>query len=263
MLSKEQESLVLENQRLVHYLVRKIGGDDDYDDMVSIGTFGLIKAAATFDAGKGIRFATYAAKCINNEIFMHFRKEKASRRRLISLDAPLHEDREGNSLRLADTISEEKDFTEKIEERESFSKILSFILNLSTKKRLVMLYKLAGLNQRDVAQRLNFSQSYISRIEQKICEKVRNRTNQLEEEEKFSVTTIGNLYQISFNTNRKQFSRCFSTVLSKSLKGLPDFHLTYSKERVSIQLPASEESFFFLAQLMQEMDEFSIKYNKN
>ena len=112
-LSSEKEHLVLDNQRLVHYLVQKLGvtpNSSEYEDIVSIGTLGLVKAAITFDSSKKITFATYASRCINNEIFMHYRKANKYAND-ISINEPIGNDGEGKELTLGDTIAHsESDF---------------------------------------------------------------------------------------------------------------------------------------------------------
>ena len=172
---EEQEKMILENQRLVYYLVKRFNvAPDNYEDLVSIGTIGLIKAAATFDASKEIRFATYAIRYIENEILMYLKKEKKHSKES-SLEEALNVDSEGNKLKLKDIIASPGDFTEEISTIELFEKFINIVLNyLSSKERLVMLYQIANVNQADIAKLVNVSQSYISRLEHKLIQKIKS-----------------------------------------------------------------------------------------
>lgn len=264
--SKEQEELVLKNQRLVHYLVKKLGiTPNDYDDIVSIGTIGLIKAATSFDTSKNIKFTTYASHCINNEIFMYFRKVK-SHINDISLDAPISNDEKGNDITLSDIIPiTDEDFTEKIAESEIFIQFISIILNLlKPKERLLLLHEIAGTNQRSIAKILNFSQSYISRLEKKLNKQVKSHlTNNKQFKGVFSMAIIGDAYQISFmSKDIRQFNKIFSTLLKNitSVDDLPNFNVNCNKERIIIRIPAHPESFSFIAQIIQEIDDFNITF---
>lgn len=169
--SNEQEELVMKNKKLVYHLVNKLGASQnqtDYEDLVSIGTIGLIKAAASFDDSMNIKFATYATRCINNEIFMYFRKEK-SHANYISLDDTIANDSDGKELTLADKLpSTDRNFAEIVEENAIFERVINIILNLlKPKERMIMLYEMSGTTQSSIAESLNISQSYISRLEKK------------------------------------------------------------------------------------------------
>lgn len=262
--SIEQEELVLKNRRLVYYLVNRLDvAPSDYDDIVSIGTIGLIKAAATFDQSKNIKFATYAAQCINNEIFMHFRKKKAYIND-ISLDNPIYNDGEASETTLGDMIpNSNEDFTERIAETEDFIKCISIILNLLEQRdRVVMLYTIAGTSQKAIAKMLNISQSYVSRLEKKVYEKVRSHfTKSKQFKEVFSMKIAGDSYNISFaSKDVKQFNKIFATMLQNLTlsEDIPNFRVDCTKERIIIRVPAQPESFAFIAKIIQEIDTFSI-----
>lgn len=264
LISKEQEELVLKNQRLVRHLIKKLNVSyNDYEDFISIGTIGLIKAAATFDTSKNIKFSTYAAQCINNEIFMHFRKEK-SHINDISLYDPVGIDANGNELTLFDTIaSSDRDFTEVLEENDVFIHLISIILNLlESKERLIMLYQIAGASQRFIAKILNISQSYASRLEKQLNKKVKSylQTEQ-QYKEVFTMAIVGDFYQISFSSKDiKHFNKIFATILRNltSTKELPDFNVNCNNERILIKIPAHPESFSFVAKIIQEIDNYSL-----
>ena len=267
-LSSEKEHLVLDNQRLVHYLVQKLGVtpySSEYEDIVSIGTLGLVKAAITFDSSKKITFATYASRCINNEIFMHYRKANKYAND-ISINEPIGNDGEGKELTLGDTIAHpESDFFERIVNKDAFIEIVSIILNyLEEKKRLVMLYRIGEISQTDIAERLNISQSYVSRIETKATIKIREVANhQVHYKEVFSMEIVGDEYRISFlSKDISKFNKIFATLLQNltSTEKLPDFRVNCNRERIVVQIPAHPESFSFIAQIIQEIDDFSMTF---
>ena len=267
-LSSEKEHLVLGNQRLVHYLVQKIGvtpNSSEYEDIVSIGTIGLVKAAINFDSSKKITFATYASRCINNEIFMHYRKANKYAND-ISIDEPIGNEGEGKELTLGDTIEYSNSyFVEKIVNKEAFIQLMSIILNyLEGKTRLVMLYRIGEISQIDIAEKLNISRRYVSRIETKATNKIREIANhQVHYKEVFSMAIVGDEYRISFSSKDiSKFNKIFATLLQNltSTEKLPNFRVNCNKERIVVQIPAHPESFSFIAQIIQEIDDFSMTF---
>lgn len=270
-LSSDKEHLVLDNQRLVHYLVQKLGVtqiSSDYEDVVSIGTIGLIKAAITFDTSKNITFATYASRCINNEIFMHYRKDNKYAND-ISMDKPIGDDGEGKELTLVDTIADpDSNFVEKIVDKEEFIKVVGTVLNcLEGKHRITLLYLIADISQKETAKKLNISQSYVSRIKAKATQKVQKIENQqVHYKEVFSMGIVGDEYKISFSSKEiSKFNKIFATLLQNltSVDKLPNFKVNCNKERIIIQIPAHPESFAFIAQIIQEIDDFSMSFVSN
>ncbi len=270
-LSSEKEHLVLDNQRLVHYLVKKLGvtpNSSDYEDIVSIGTIGLVKAAITFDTSKNITFATYASRCINNEIFMHYRKANQYAND-ISIDEPIGDNGEGKVLTLVDTIVDsESNFVEKILNKEEFIKVVRTVLNcLEGKHRIALLYLMADVLQKEIAEKLNISQSYVSRIQAKAIQKVQKIENQqVHYKEVFSMEIVGNEYKIFFSSKEiSKFNKIFATLLQNltSVEKLPDFKVNCNRERIIIQIPAHLESFAFIAQIIQEIDDFSMSFVSN
>ncbi|MBQ2755730.1 MAG: RNA polymerase sporulation sigma factor SigK, partial [Oscillospiraceae bacterium] len=171
--------LVEHNLRLVAHVIKKYySAADDQDDLISIGTIGLIKAVSTFDADKGSRFATYAARCIENEILMYFRSRKKCAQDVYISD-PIDTDKNGNSLTLIDVISDDSSIFDTIELKLNCEKLCRSIneqLDPREQEIIVMRYGLCGyspLAQREVAAKLGISRSYVSRIEKKALEKLR------------------------------------------------------------------------------------------
>lgn len=168
-----KEQLIEHNLRLVVFLAKKYENTGvDLEDLVSIGTIGLIKGIQTFQSGKNIKLATYASRCIDNEILMHLRKNKKTKTE-ISIDASLSLDGEGNELHLEDVLGTDADIvTREIEEASDKKIMLQEVMKLKPRDRdiIVLRYGLLGndeLTQKEVAEKLGISQSYISRIEKK------------------------------------------------------------------------------------------------
>lgn len=176
-----RNTLIEHNLRLVAHIVKKYyNSGADQDDLISIGTIGLIKAVSTFNADKGIHLATYAARCIENEILMFFRNQKKSAQDVFISD-PIDTDKDGNALTLIDVIADGSDIAEEIDTKIKLEKlrvILSGCLDEREKKIIEMRYGLYGgeeLTQRDIAKKLGISRSYVSRIEKSALEKLRRQ----------------------------------------------------------------------------------------
>lgn len=166
--------LIEHNLRLVVYIARKFDNTGvDVEDLISIGTVGLIKAVNSFDADKNIKLATYASRCIENEILMHLRRVVRLRAE-VSLDEPLNVDADGNELVMADILGTDPDTVGKELENEAECRLLNEALErLNKRERVIMQMRfgLGGANektQKEVADLLGISQSYISRLEKKI-----------------------------------------------------------------------------------------------
>ena len=176
-----KNQLIERNLRLVVYTAQKFENTGvNMEDLVSIGTIGLIKAVSSFNNEKNIKLATYASRCIENEILMHLRKI-AKIKREISLDEPLNTDAEGNELCIADILCSEKDEVSHNMDKQDESSNLARVLNDLTdkeKKIMYMRYGLSGdseMTQKEVADYFEISQSYISRIEKKILSKMKSQ----------------------------------------------------------------------------------------
>ncbi|WP_461810816.1 RNA polymerase sporulation sigma factor SigK [Faecalimonas sp.] len=172
--------LIERNLRLVAHIVKKYQHlDEDPEDLLSIGTIGLIKAVSTFNMEKGNRLATYAARCIENEILMMLREKKKTSKE-VSLYEPIGTDREGNEIQLFDVIeSKEEDTPFKIALKDDIKTLYEKVSSaLSPRERLVLkmrygLYQGEEYTQREIAKQLGISRSYVSRIEKSAIEKLR------------------------------------------------------------------------------------------
>lgn len=174
-----KEILVRHNMRLVAHIVKKYVGSAETDDLLSVGSIGLIKAINTYQDGKGTQLATYTARCIENEILMLLRSGK-KHKNVVSLTDPVGTDKDGNELTLIDLLCEKEDSVfaqvEKSIWREKFVAMLKKILSEREFVILSMRYGLedgVALPQREVAKKLGISRSYISRIEKRAIEKAR------------------------------------------------------------------------------------------
>lgn len=176
-----RSELIEHNLRLVAHVVKKYYSPNvDSEELISIGTIGLIKAVNSFNNFKSIRFATYAAKCIENEVLMFFRSAKKSARD-VYLDEPVDTDKDGNSMSLMDIIAEDDNMVDRIEVMIRSKQLYGFIEEcLDEREKEIIrhrygLYGLKPLTQREVADKLNISRSYVSRIEKKALEKLKER----------------------------------------------------------------------------------------
>lgn len=175
-----KNKLIEHNLRLVVFLAKKYENTNvDLEDLVSIGTIGLIKGINTYKMGKNIKLATYASRCIDNEILMFLRKNK-KRKSEISFEDSLSYDAEGNELHLEDVLGTDKDIVpKKLEDKIEKKLLVQELDKLSERDRKIMVlrYGLFGyeeVTQKDVADMLGISQSYISRIEKKVIKKIKN-----------------------------------------------------------------------------------------
>ena len=171
--------LVEHNLRLVAHIIKKhYANVRDQEDLVSIGTIGLIKAVDTFNGDKGSRLATYAARCIENEILMHLRATKKTERE-VSLSEPIDADGEGNPLTLMDVLAQEDTLSEDVEQRLALGRLGEYVACLDPRERQIIRLRYGlgcpSLAQWQVAERLNISRSYVSRLETRALEKMRER----------------------------------------------------------------------------------------
>ena len=176
-----RDALILHNLRLVVYLAKKYEGSGvPSEDMVSIGTIGLIKAVNTFTPERSIKLATYASRCIGNEILMYLRKS-SNRRQEASIDEPLNIDGDGNELLLSDVLSSEADQVgQRLEQDAERASLRRSVEQLSPRERQIMELRFGLLDgvertQKEVADAIGISQSYISRLEKRIIRQLREQ----------------------------------------------------------------------------------------
>ncbi len=177
---KAKEELILHNMRLVAHVAKKYqGGEDEIEDLISIGTIGLLKAVSTFDFNYRNRFATYAIRCIENELLMHFRKTKKTKTE-VSLFEPIGMDKEGKQIHLMEVLLvDEVDISKQMEINRDMEIIRKYLDEVLTERESMIIKKRYGLfgeqelTQREIADSLGISRSYVSRIEKKALEKLK------------------------------------------------------------------------------------------
>ncbi len=178
---ESRDALIEHNLRLVAYIAKRFENTGaNIEELISIGTVGLMKAIATFNSDKNIKLATYASRCIENEILMFIRKS-ATHKKEISIDEPLSVDWDGNELLLSDVLGSESDIVTKDMEDDEERRILrSAVADLNERERIIVELRFGlksgeELTQKEVADALGISQSYISRLEKKIMSRLRKK----------------------------------------------------------------------------------------
>ncbi len=175
-----KDILIERNMRLVAHVVKRYAKDEkDMEDMISVGTIGLIKAVNTFNPGKGNKLATYAARCIENEILMLYRSEKKKSKE-VSLNEPIGTDKEGNTINLIDVIEEKNaDVFNKVENSDNIEKLKIYIEKYLSDRERDIIKKRYGLDgkspmtQKEIGIIYDISRSYVSRIEKKALDKLK------------------------------------------------------------------------------------------
>lgn len=175
-----RNELIERNMRLVAHVAKKYQSqEDEMEDLISIGTIGLIKAVETYKEDYGSRLATYAARCIDNELLMHFRAKKKTSKE-VSLYEPIGTDKEGNQIQLLDVVvSEDEDVVELLEQDRKVRRLNEIISQTLSGRELFIIINRYGLygkktmTQREIARKLGISRSYVSRIEKRAIEKLR------------------------------------------------------------------------------------------
>ena len=175
-----RNELIERNMRLVAHVAKKYQSpEDEMEDLISIGTIGLIKAVETYKEDYGSRLATYAARCIDNELLMHFRAKKKTSKE-VSLYEPIGTDKEGNQIQLLDVVvSEDEDVVELLEQDRKVRRLNEIIPQTLSGRELFIiinrygLYEKKTMTQREIARKLGISRSYVSRIVKRAIEKLR------------------------------------------------------------------------------------------
>ena len=173
-----RNKLIEHNLRLVAHIVKKFENTgEDQEDLISIGTIGLIKAVESYSTGKGTKLATYAARCVENEILMHLRSLKKIKKD-VSLHDAIGQDKEGNEISLIDILkAEENDIVDELHTNHEIAKIQKYIHLLDTREKEVIIWRFGlgkqeEMTQREIAKKLGISRSYVSRIEKRALMKI-------------------------------------------------------------------------------------------
>lgn len=173
-----RNKLILHNLRLVAHIVKKFDTKDtDTDDLISIGTIGLIKAVDTYKCEEKVKITTYAARCIQNEILMHFRQNKKTSLN-VSIDDYIGFDKDGNEIHLVDVLpGEETDFIEEINKKDNIQRASQYLKNLTNREKDIIVKRYGLFNKKDktqkeIAKEMKISRSYVSRIEKRALTKM-------------------------------------------------------------------------------------------
>lgn len=179
--NEARTTLIEHNLRLVSHIIKKYyAGYDEQEDLVSIGTIGLIKAIDSFDCEKGVRLATYAARCVENEILMYFRCKKKDANN-ISVNEPIDTDSEGNPLTIIDTICCDDTISDDIDLKNKTQALYRFVGEIADEREKDIIIKRYGLynqkelTQREIASEMGISRSYVSRIEKRVLEQLKTK----------------------------------------------------------------------------------------
>lgn len=262
MLNEKQWQMVLDNERLVYYLIKRRRitiNSPEYDDMFSIGLYGLTKAVCTFDETKNIKFGTYAAKVIDNEINMYLRKNKKYYETK-HLNDVIATDVEGKELQLMDILeAPSSNFDKEIETIDEVTNVLEVVLNdLNLKQKIVILYEMADVNQKDIANMLKISQSYVSRLRKKSIKAIKEEMKKQRSDNKiFSVRKKENTYRVTFKDNYlKKHGKNLEEILQKLKqdKTLPSFMVKIVNKQITIIITSDLEDFTVIAKLIYEVE---------
>ncbi len=180
----EAKNILIErNLRLVAHIIKKYyAASNEQDDLISIGTIGLIKGITSYKQAKGTKLATYAARCIENEILMYFRSQKKTQGEMFISD-PIDTDEDGNSITYMDIVCSDDDFAENIDLKINTQKLYKFIEDLDQREKMIItlrygLYNTKPLTQSEVAKKIGISRSYVSRIEKKVLDSLKHKFNE-------------------------------------------------------------------------------------
>lgn len=254
--SSEMEYLVLENLNLVNYMVLRLGvtpNTERHEELKAIGNLGLIKAAITYDASKGNAFVTYACRCIQNEIFMQYRKE-SKYEYTVSLDTPIVIDKNGNEITLAEKIADSQcDFVEEIANKDWVIQLINIILNnLKSRERLLMLYRIGEAGQKEIAEKLNISQSYVSRLQKIVVSKIKKACQmQSSYEQGYSLEITNSELILEI---RKDID--WDKILMKISKTLSWCKVNRYHDKVVISIPAKQKAFILIAEIIEQIENY-------
>lgn len=258
--------LVLDNTRLVHYLIKKmhinVVGGYDYDDIYQIGITGLIKAAKSYDGS--VKFSTYASKCINNEIYMFFRNTKKYSG-YVSLDEAIATDVDGNEITYGEVIEDpNSNFIDNLIELDLMEKALNIVLNVfSDRERLIFIYYILHKSQQYISEKFNLSQSYISRIEQKLLKKLKKYMDiSINYEEVYHMNVSSKNCSLSFFTNDvNTFNKVILDIFKQDFN-VRNYKISRTGNQIIVSFASVEEALDIIANLIDKIDCYSMVLKK-
>ncbi|MDR0978380.1 MAG: sigma-70 family RNA polymerase sigma factor [Lachnospiraceae bacterium] len=267
-LRKDQQEMVLKNRKLVFYVLNRLGNilPGEYEDLVSIGYFALVKAVQNFDESKNMKFSTYAITCIKNELLQELRKNNIKQQYLstLSLDGPIpNRGNDISDLSIVDMISDDLDIEDHIENADTIARIISYILNcIPHNIAAIVLLSTSDLSQKEIASILGISRSYVSRLENKgYSQTLKNYL--YEHEEVFKVSIKEHRFQIVFFDSDVDIFKQFWSDLLKSMidvDNLLEFKINCIEDQVTLLLPFDINSFILLASILEKVNFFKMIY---
>lgn len=257
--TEEQQRLVLENKGLVGHVMKKCKiAPSDYDDVYSIGTIGLIKAAISYDESKNAKFATYACKCITNEIYMYYRKNKKYEY-TISFEEPI-QGKEDENITIKDMLEDPgESVQDRISKDSDFIYVLNIILNLlNIKECIIFLYYMSEIKEDDIAKITNYSQSYVSRL----IKRARNKIKEYYHNEEFKgymgnkkIFKQNDWYILIFKLEDiEKLNEIYEIVLKKYNEDRKCVEPILKKGQVVIKIPIELQTFAYIASILQEIE---------
>lgn len=252
-LNDEQRKKVLDNMGLVyHVMTKKLDIPPcDFEDVSQIGILGLMKATLSFDEKKGSKFSTFASMCIRNEILMFYRKENKKRACVVSLDEEIFhvsENTESDANTLAARLSDNSDFVQELVDREEFKSRINLLLNvLSTRERVLTLLRIGEYPQKEISKCLRLSQSYVSRLESSISQKLiaSEKCPVSSEDWKYTFELDKGEYKVLYRMSRKLTREEISKFYSEYAVGSGyDFQIGCVENIV--ELRGKQNSYFFV-----------------
>lgn len=263
-MEESRNEKVLKNMKLIYQIVKNLGirrSDLDYEDIVSIGVIGLIKAVNTFDKTKKFEFSTYASRCIKNEIFMSYRANKKWNKN-ISMYSPIFKE-ENNEILLMDVIeNKDKDVLDEIINKEKLNKVMSIILNyLQAKERTIMFYNIGKKTQLEIAENLGLSQSYVSRKITEIKKQIRKvyfeNTKYIE---KFFIEIQQKSYKVTYRAeNSDKIKQIYKKLMEKSIYEKENFEISIicSEINIILQVPADIKMMLVISKFVNDVEKIA------
>lgn len=268
-LNDKQRKLVEKNLKIVPYFLRRLPcKNTEYEDLLSVGNIGLIKATATYDASANNTFGTYAKKCIENEFYMAKRKTKNWSKE-ISLES-IVTCKDDDEISLKDIVLvDPTDITKGIEERDSLERTLELLLNMSSlklKEKQVVFYRLGGMKQTEIGKQVDLSQASISRVIKSAFSKVRNFINQNPDYTKeIRVRVTPTKYYLNIMLEDEAKCKLAYQILTERrtyTDNIPDYMVSIGGSSITVSTYAEEEAYITIADILQKIEPYKQKKTK-
>ena len=268
-LNDKQRKLVEKNLKIVPYFLRRLPcKNTEYEDLLSVGNIGLIKATATYDASANNTFGTYAKKCIENEFYMAKRKTKNWSKE-ISLES-IVTCKDDDEISLKDIVLvDPTDITKGIEERDSLERTLELLLNMSSlklKEKQVVFYRLGGMKQTEIGKQVDLSQASISRVIKSAFSKVKNFIDQNPDYTKeIRVRVTPTKYYLNIMLEDEAKCRLAYQILTEQrtyTDNIPDYMVSIGGSSITVSTYAEEEAYITIADILQKIEPYKQKKTK-